>query len=125
MVRHRSEMGVALAQVLEQVSVIDAQPPCRMQSERRVSLVLVPDLRNPSRGGVEIYACAGNKEPREFDLLDPGGGSLNPPERLRIVRHFGQAAVVLGAKVDVIVGKRMEVDPGAAGQVDAEARHHK
>ena len=79
------EVGIAFANVFEQVGVVDAQAARGKDCQRGVALVFVADDRVAAGGWVVIHAGSRDEEPCEFDLLEPAGCTLNAPERLREV----------------------------------------
>src|SRR5579859_833944 len=119
------EVSIALANVLQQIGIVDAEPAGSVEGEGEVAHVLVADGGSLASRGIVVHTFSRNKECGEINLLEPAGAGLDSPERLRIGGDARERAVVERTQPDVVVGKGMNVDVGAARHVHAEARHCK
>ena len=121
MVRHRGEAGLVLADVLNQVSIVDSQASAGMKGQSEISLVFMAHARGLTRRRIVIDSLAGNEKGGEVQLFQPARARLNTPKRLREGGYPRQRGIVERAQPDIVVAEGMHIDVGAARHIRAEA----
>ena len=108
MIRHRSEGGLVLADVLQQVCIVNPQAASGVERQSEIALVFMAQTWNLPGGRIVIHSFTGNEKCSEVQFLEPACTRLDAPKWLWERSHARKRAVIQRPKPHVIVAERMQ-----------------